>query len=169
MIFIMINRNLTSLFRAARYLNRMSWATTTSSSTAIPSEYLDGIDVYDDMPATPTNASKSFRPRDSMCSIATFMTDCSADAIIPRDELPQAAGRSKRPTTLRMEMDFWQRQSISFDSPDLDGEFGDDEDDENDEFIGAFFQGMLCSRYPSNEPTLTFDFFQMTALDLLLL
>lgn len=119
----------------------MSWATTTSASTTIPAEYLNGLDIYDEMPDTPTNASKRVGRRDSMCSVATFRTDCSANAVLPRDDVRKPGSKHRRPTTLTMDMNFWSIQSVSFDSPT--SEESDDEADNDNGFINDFFDGKV--------------------------
>ncbi|KII85086.1 hypothetical protein PLICRDRAFT_178840 [Plicaturopsis crispa FD-325 SS-3] len=61
--------------------NRQSWQTTTSE-VSIP-DYLDDLNVT--LGTTPSiDTSRAVRPQTSMASLASFMTECSEDAIIPR-------------------------------------------------------------------------------------
>ncbi len=59
---------------------RESWQTTMSGASII-----DGMGLT--MPPSPEDASR--RSRSSVASFATFMTDSSADAIIPRSTMPR--------------------------------------------------------------------------------
>lgn len=58
--------------------NRMSWQTTT---TIDPASYLADLETDLTLPKCPSAVSQF--PRGSMASFTSFMTDCSADAIIP--------------------------------------------------------------------------------------
>lgn len=62
--------------------NRMSWQTTTSTATTDPASYLADLDTDLTLPKSPDSASRF--PRGSIASFASFMTDSSADAIVPR-------------------------------------------------------------------------------------
>lgn len=63
-----------------RYNNRMSWQTSTSiAETISPADYLAELGTDFALPKGPS----SLFPRDSVASFASFMTDSSADAIIP--------------------------------------------------------------------------------------
>ena len=72
-------------------LNRQSWQTTTSTVSVDPAAYLADLHTDLTMPKSPTAATHF--PRGSVSSFASFMTDSSADAIIPLS-LQSPSGRS---------------------------------------------------------------------------
>ena len=61
--------------------NRLSWQTTTSVATINPAAYLADLDTDLTLPKSPTAASHF--PRGSVASFASFVSDDSANAIIP--------------------------------------------------------------------------------------
>ncbi|KAK0500295.1 hypothetical protein EDD18DRAFT_1248695 [Armillaria luteobubalina] len=85
---------------------RESWQTTMSGASIID-------DMGLTMPPSPEDASR--RTRSSVTSFATFMTDSSADAIIPRSMMPRPMSgttirrqpRYSRPTSVLSEGDVW--------------------------------------------------------------
>ncbi|KAK0236075.1 hypothetical protein EDD85DRAFT_839222 [Armillaria nabsnona] len=85
---------------------RESWQTTMSGASII-----DGMGLT--MPPSPEDTSR--RSRSSVASFATFMTDSSADAIIPRSTMPRPISgatvrrnpRYSRPTSALSEGDVW--------------------------------------------------------------
>jgi hypothetical protein len=108
----------------SRSLNRLSWQTTTSVVTVNPASYLADLDTDLTLPKSPTVASNF--PRGSVASFATFMTDCSADAIIPLS----SQSRSRR----SFSADSRQSGAVS----DIEGPWSDDEDLLDTYFNDAF-------------------------------
>lgn len=83
---------LTSLLRLGTRGIRDSWQTTGSAST-----YLEGLNF--NVPTSPAHIYHSSRL--SIGSIATFMTDASADAVVPRTPMPtRRAMRRSRPVSV---------------------------------------------------------------------
>lgn len=103
-------------------MNRLSWQTTTSVATVNPASYLAGLDMDLTLPKSPDVASQF--PRGSVASFASFMTDSSADAIIPLS----SQSKSRRSST-----DSGQSAIMS------DTELSDDED-----LLDAYFNGMFA-------------------------
>ncbi|KIK55155.1 hypothetical protein GYMLUDRAFT_884031 [Collybiopsis luxurians FD-317 M1] len=111
---------------------RDSWQTTASAST-----YLEGLNYT--VPPSPAHVYHSSRL--SIGSIATFMTDSSADAIIPRTPVPSMPARS----TLRRS----KRVSVSTAASD-DGPWSDGDEDLLDSCIFDAFP-MPAHLFPFRE------------------
>ncbi|KAF9238514.1 hypothetical protein BU15DRAFT_62488 [Melanogaster broomeanus] len=92
--------------RCARY----SWQTTHSSASGRAASYLAELDVDYHLPPNP---EYGHQPRASICSMASFMTDTSVDAVVPRYQghptsRSAASGRRRsRPLSLPEEPDQW--------------------------------------------------------------
>ena len=91
--------------------------------TVNPASYLADLDTDLTLPKSPTVASNF--PRGSVASFATFMTDCSADAIIPLS----SQSRSRR----SFSADSRQSGAVS----DIEGPWSDDED-----LLDTYFNGV---------------------------
>jgi hypothetical protein len=108
----------------SRSMNRLSWQTTTSVATVNPASYLAELGTDLTLPKSPTVASQF--PRGSVASFATFMTDSSADAIIPLS----SRGRPRR--------SFSADSRASGIMSDTEASPSDDED-----LLDMYFNGML--------------------------
>jgi hypothetical protein len=111
-------------------LNRLSWQTTTSVATSInPAAYLTDLDTDLTLPKSPTTASNF--PRGSVTSLVTFMTEDSADAVIPlssHKHRRSLSADSSRTTTLSY------AESAS--------------SDQDDDLLDTYFNGMLLCTCP---------------------
>ncbi|KAH7913233.1 hypothetical protein BJ138DRAFT_1111675 [Hygrophoropsis aurantiaca] len=116
--------------RYARY----SWQTTSSITSTHAATYFAELGV--DLALPTPHPEQGHRPRASMCSMASFMTDSSADAVIPRQSRRSMSGKPRQPRP----MSFPEEEEWDDPEPWADGEYDEgDEQDLDEDLLDSYF------------------------------
>ncbi|KAH7927945.1 hypothetical protein BV22DRAFT_1084069 [Leucogyrophana mollusca] len=122
---------------------RYSWQTTSSATSAHAATYFAELGV--DLALPTPHPEYGHRPRASMCSMASFMTDSSADAILPRSfGSPQSSslrrsmsGRSGPPRPMSLpEEEEWE-------DPEPWAEYDEGEQEPDEDLLDAYFHDAI--------------------------
>ncbi|KAG6335117.1 hypothetical protein ID866_3971 [Astraeus odoratus] len=107
---------------------RQSWQTTCSTASSRAAAYLEELGVDYSLPSP--HPESYHRPRASMCSMASVITEARGDAIVPRSPQFHSPMDRRRPVS------FPEDESIfANDEPWVD----DDESDQADDLLDAYF------------------------------
>ncbi|OJA20973.1 hypothetical protein AZE42_09181 [Rhizopogon vesiculosus] len=119
--------------KSTRYA-RCSWQTTSSVSSSRAADYLAELDVNFTLPHP--HPERAHRPRASMCSVASYRTDTSTDAVIPRSYASSTV-QSARTRQFRHSMPFPDEEEWAEGEP-----WADESAYGEDDLLDAYFSGM---------------------------